>query len=382
MPKSGVSQARELMNPKVIHTIETGEPGGAENILVQIANGLRDEYEPAGVVLEKGWTSTELERLKIPVVHLPLARSFDLSWALRLRDYIRKNNIRLIHAHEFTSNAYSLVAARLAGIPVICTVHGKNYYPERYYRRVAYRQAARFADAFIAVSGDLRDFLVSRVGIPRSRITVIHNGIDTAIFNRDNFDRRRLREALQIPDDAYVVIVVAALFEMKGHRDLIAALGMLKDAARKLCVLFVGDGPYKSRLQELAAAIDNGVSIRFLGFRNDIAELLAVSDLSVLPSYSEGLPVSVLEAMSSGMPVIATDVGGLREVIRDGENALLVPPAQPTVLAEKIGLCMRDRPLVERLARRARADVIDAFAIESMLDSYRKLYRKLIPGSG
>jgi glycosyltransferase involved in cell wall biosynthesis len=107
--------------------------------------------------------------------------------------------------------------------------------------------------------------------------------------------------------------------------------------------------------------------------------MLSLSDLFVLPSYSEGLPVSVLEAMATGLPVISTDVGGLREILRDGENAFLVPPAKPEQLAEKIGICMQDRPLAIRLATRARQDVINEFDILPMLDTYRRIYRSLVP---
>ena len=366
------------MRPRVIHTIETAEPGGAEKILVQVAHGLRDEFEPTGVVLQQGWTSGELEKLDIPVVHFPLVRSFDISWVRRMVRYIREHDISLIHAHEFTSNSYSVIAARITNTPIICTVHGKNYYPDRYYRRFAYRRVAGLADEFIAVSNDLKEFVCGHINIPPARISVVHNGIDTRVFDNRLHDHKAARGKLDIPSSAYVIIVVAALFEMKGHKDLITALAGMAREKPDLFVLFVGDGDYRQELQKLAAESGLREVIRFLGFRSDIPEMLSVSDLFVLPSYSEGLPVSVLEAMAAGVPVIATDVGGLREVVRDGENAYLVPPAVPSVLAGKITFCMSNRTVTKCIADQARKDVVESFDIKTMLSSYRNLYWRLL----
>ncbi len=331
-----------------------------------------------GVMLQQGWTSAELERLDIPVAHLPLARSFDISWVRRMAAYIRKNDIKLIHAHEFSSNCYSLLAARLTGTPIICTAHGKNYYPDRYYRRFAYRRVASYADEFVAVSHDLKDFIIREVGIAPSRIRVVHNGIDTGVFNRQCHDRSATRKMLGIEPAAYVIIVVAALFEMKGHKELINALASLESGKENLCVLFVGDGNYRQELQRQAADCALEGVIRFLGFRSDIPSLLTASDLFVLPSYSEGLPVSVLEAMAAGVPVIVTDVGGLKEVVRDGENALLVPPRSSSELTDKIAYCMGKGLALESMTARAREDVVRSFGLDAMLTSYRNLYSRLL----
>jgi glycosyltransferase involved in cell wall biosynthesis len=364
------------MLPRVIHTIETAEPGGAEKILVQVADGLREEYDPVAVVLQEGWASSEFAKLNIPVTHMPLDRSFDLSWVRRMISFIRENNIKLIHSHEFTTNAYALVAARLAGIPVICTIHGKNYYPDRLYRRIASRMTARYASEFVAVSEDLKNYLVANIGIPGEQITVVHNGIDTCDIDRSRFDRHEIRQQLQIAQDAYVVIVVAALFEMKGHKDLITALLEPVIDSEKLCVLFVGDGDYRAALERQVSECNLVDKVRFLGFRSDIPALLAVSDLFILPSYSEGLPVSVLEAMSAELPVIATDVGGLKEIIRDGDNAYLVPAANPQHLANKIGYCMDNRAVAAQVASQGRRDVTRRFSMDAMLGAYRGLYQR------
>lgn len=365
---------------KVIHTIETSEPGGAETILVQIADGMRNDCQPHGLVIEDGWTSSELKARGIPVYLNRLRRSFDLGWVKRTIRFIRDKDIKLLHSHEFTSNSYSLLAARIAGIPIICTAHGKNYYPDRYYRRLAYRLVARFSNKFVAVSEDLKSFLVEQVGINENKITVVHNGIDIEKFKSSTFTRKEIRHGLGLVQNDYVIIVVAALFEMKGHADLVKSLTKLDDIQQNLKVLFIGDGPYRKQLEELTTQLGLENTILFTGFRDDISGLLSASDLFVLPSYSEGLPISVLEAMSVGLPVVATDVGGMREIIKDGETGYLVPAKDVDELAVTIRRCIENKDITEAVSRAGRAYVRAEFSMESMLGNYRRIYHELIDG--
>jgi len=366
------------MRPKVLHTIETAEPGGAETILVQIAECLSNRYEPMGLVLSEGWTSNELRKRNITVFHEPLHRSFDLGWVKRLLKIIKDNDIKLIHSHEFTTNAYLTVAARITNIPIICTVHGKNYYPERYYRRLAYRLVAKHADKFVAVSYDLKNYLAYDIGIPEDRIRVVHNGIDVNLFSNDKTGKSDIKSDLAISDSDYVIIVVAALFEMKGHKDLLESIGNLGEDAKDVKVLFVGDGWYKPELIRKTKELGIEDKVEFLGFRNNIAELLSISKLFILPSYSEGLPVSVLEAMSSELPVIATDVGGMREVIKDGENGYLIPPGNPQVLADRVRYCIHNELLAKELSKKGRPFVVDKFSLDTMLGNYESMYENLL----
>lgn len=363
---------------KVMHTIETSEPGGAETILVQIADGLRNEYDPQGLLLTEGWTSSELKVRGIPVYLNQLRRSFDLGWVQRTVRLIREKNIKLLHSHEFTSNSYALLAARVAGVPVICTAHGKNYYPDQFYRRQAYRLVARYSNKFVAVSEDLKSFLVDRIGISENKIVVVHNGIDTEKFKGSNFNRVEIRRDMGLMPQDYVIVVVAALFEMKGHKDLLKSISKLGDIQQKLKVLFIGDGPYKKQLVRLTRKLGLENKIVFTGFRDDIAELLSASDLFVLPSYSEGLPISVLEAMSVGLPVIATDVGGMREIITDGETGYLVPAKDVDALAMTIRWCIENKNTIDEISSAGSAYVRAKFSMENMLVNYRRIYCELL----
>jgi len=345
---------------------------------VQLADSLRDEYEPLGLVMEKGWTSAELEKRNILVECIPLEKSFDVSWVTQAVKFIKKNNVKLIHSHEFSCNAYLTIAAKIARVPIICVAHGKNYYPEKYYRRFAYRRVAAMAEAFVAVSNDLKDFIVDAVAIPPKRIQVIHNGIDIDQFERKQYDSKKIRAELKLQPDDYVIIVVAALFEMKGHKDLLQAMSQCSAHEKQIKLLFVGDGDYRSELVKLTKQLNLENTVVFAGFRSDVAHMLAISDLFILPSYSEGLPVSVLEAMAARVPVIATRVGGLAELIDHGVNGYLVAAKAPQQLADTIKSIIASPVSVDDIREAAYALVCESFGSHAMLEQYRKIYRRLI----
>jgi glycosyltransferase involved in cell wall biosynthesis len=362
---------------RVLHMMEGPDPGGAETVLVEIAHHLGPGFESEGLVLVPGWIQSTLGDRGIPTHTLPLDRSFDISWPFRLARLIRARGINLIQSHEFTTNCYATLAARLARVPIVCTVHGKNYYPTRYYRRAAYRWVARNANAFVAVSADLARFLNRRLGIPEHRLRVILNGVDLTRFGAAQGGRDALRAALGIPADGFVALTVAALFEVKAHADLIDAAAIVLRAHPDVHFLFAGEGPLEPELRNRAERQGVAKRVRFLGFRRDVPELLAASDVYVLPSHSEGLPVSVIEASAAGLPVVATDVGGTGEVVEQDRTGLLVPPRDPERLAAAIGRIVADREAARRLGAAGRERVRTRFGLERMIDDYRRLYSEL-----
>ncbi len=363
---------------KVLHLIETAEPGGAETVFVELASRMRRGVESVGGVMEEGWASRALVARKIPVHVLPLRRSFDFGWVARLGRLIRQERVDLIHAHEFSMNCYATLAARIANVPVICTVHGKNYYPDRYYRRAAYRWVARRADAYVAVSEDLKRFLVRKIGIPSRRVITILNGVDMAGFGSPRQSRDQVRLRLDIPPSAFVVLTVAALFGVKGHKDLLKAAAGFVRHQHDAVFLLAGEGPLESDIRSLVEKLGLTGRVRLLGFRNDVPDLLAASDLFVLPSYSEGLPLSVIEAMAARVPVVATNVGGVGEAVVDGRTGLLIPPMVPEALVEAMLKLCRDGKLRSSLADAGFARVKQEFSIEGMVGAYDALYQRVL----
>jgi len=362
---------------RVLHMMEGPDPGGAETVLVEIAGHLGPGFESEGLVLVPGWIHSTLRERGIHTHMLPLERSFDLTWAVRLARLVRARGIDLIQSHEFTTNCYATLAARLARVPIVCTVHGKSYYPTRYYRRAAYRWAARKADAFVAVSEDLARFLNRRLGIPERRLRVILNGVDLTRYGPAPAARAAVRKALDLPADGFVALTVAALFEVKAHADLIDAAAIVLRTHPGALFLFAGEGPLEQDLRDRAERLGVAKRIRFLGFRRDVPELLAASDVFVLPSQSEGLPVSVVEASAAGLPVVATDVGGTGEVVEHDRTGLLVPARDPERLAAAIGRIAADPEAARRMGAAGRERAHGRFGLEQMMADYRRLYTQL-----
>lgn len=363
---------------KILHLIETTEPGGAETVLVELASGVGSGFTSVGGVLGEGWTSSQLENRNIPVFYLPLERSLDWRWVARLGKLIRLNKIDLIQSHEFTMNCYATLAAKRAGIPIVCTAHGKNYYPERYYRRWAYRWAARNASAFVAVSENLKMFLCKEIGVRNDEILTILNGVDLNHFDNPSYDRGPIRASLGIANKMHVVITVAALFKVKGHIDLLNAASRLCQSRKDIVFLIVGEGSLEESLREQTKNLRISNNVKFLGFRSDVPQLLAASDVFVLPSYSEGMPISIIEAMAAGLPIVATNVGGIPEVVENGANGYLVEPGEPEALANKISTIVANRDVARCFGTNSRDRARSKFRLKRMISEYERLYERAL----
>jgi glycosyltransferase involved in cell wall biosynthesis len=207
-------------------------------------------------------------------------------------------------------------------------------------------------------------------------ITIIYNGIDGDEFTRE-FDRAEIIEELDISPDAKIIGIVARLDSIKNHRCLIKA--MKKVAARfpDALLLVIGDGPLRTELEELVSFVRLNNNIKFLGTRNDIPRLLSVLDIFVLCSLSEGLPLTILEAMAAGKPIVATDVGGIPEIIKDGIDGIIIPSDDSDRLAEAISELLRDKRKRHEMGAKARMKFEEKFTIQTMVKSYEELYESL-----
>ncbi len=242
-------------------------------------------------------------------------------WKLRdvatLRDLvrvIRERRVAILHTHEFFMNTVGLVASLSTGVPLVATVHGKNYYADQFRRRVAYRLVGRFAGQMIAVSENIRFFLAEQVGIPSDRIRVVPNGVGLD----EEPPRERLsalRTSLGLDQDSKVVGTVGSLYPVKGHTYLMDAVAPVVRRFEHVVFLIVGRGGLREELEAQARRLGIARHLRFLGHREDVRDLLALCDIFVLPSLSEGMPLALLEAMAAGLSCVATKVGGISEVV-------------------------------------------------------------------
>lgn len=357
----------------VLHLTETSDTGGAENMFISLVENLdKNRYKSIACLLGDGWLKTQLRARGIETIVVPQRHSFDFPWLFRLARLLKDRSIHVMHAHEFAMNVYGSILSKMTGIPIVTTVHGKNYYWEKWRRRLAYRFAAR-QSTMVAVSEDLKQFLIQRVTIPAGNIRVVHNGIDFHRYREMNRENS-IRGELGIDAKQPIIGTVGNLFAVKGQIYLLRAGKRVAKIFPDLVLLVAGEGEELSSLEEEADNLGIRGNVKFLGFREDVPSLLQAMDVFVLPSLSEGLPLSVLEAFALQKPVVATNVGGIPEIVKDGSTGYLVPPKNPEALAEKILMLLRDPQKAANIGQAGRKRAEEAFGLEQMIRKYQSLY--------
>lgn len=359
----------------ILHLSSTSIPGGAEMIVRRLASSLdSNRYRSVVCLFRPGWLYDVCQQAGLPTYVLGIKGAFDLQWARAFASLLKAENIAVIHAHEFTANTYGTLLGKLANVPVVATVHGKNYYWEQAKRRIAYRFVGRTAK-LIAVSQDLKQFVVQRVGIPPDRIKVIYNGVETYLCPQaDRLQTVQAELGLNCWD--HVIGVVGSLYPVKGHVYLIRALPAILRECPNTVVLLVGRGELESSLKAEASRLGIEDHIRFLGFRNDVPVILSLLDVFVLPSLSEGLSVALLEAMAAERPVVATRVGGNVELVHDGETGYLIPSENPHVMADRVVMLLRNKAQAKAFGSRGKERVERHFSLAGMVRAYQDCYEQ------
>jgi glycosyltransferase involved in cell wall biosynthesis len=325
----------------------------------------------------------ELATLQVPRPEFRIGRFYNprTFWqGLRLAQYIRKNRIQIVHSYGFYSNVFTVPTAWLAGKSfVIASIRdtGDVLTPAQ---RLVQRMVCRLADCVLVNAEAIRDTLVEE-GYAPGKIIVIRNGITLAKFGK----RQRnslLRQDLALPLSAPLVVVFSRLNQMKGIEYFLDAALILSERFPDVRFLVVGDGESRKELEDYACRLGLGQRTVFTGFRSDVPELLSEAAVSVLPSLSEGLSNSLLESMASGVPVVATNVGGNPEVIEDGVTGLLVPPRDSAALAAAVARVLEDKDLASRFAQAGIRRVAEIFSMERSVLETEHLYQRLVEANG
>ena len=357
----------------VLHLSSTSGPGGAETIVKKLASSLdAGRFRSVVCLFRAGWLHDAVRDQGIPASIIGIDGALDFRWARTFAALVRRERVDVIHAHEFTANAYGSLMGRILSVPVVATVHGKNYFADQLKRRMAYRYVSRVS-RMVAVSDDLKQFIVRRVGVADHRVSVIYNGVDMPA-PAPTEQLGALRRDLRLDEYDHVIGTVGSLYEVKGHAHLIRALpGILKACPRTL-LLLAGRGELEQALRAEVSARHLDAHVRFLGFRGDVAALLSLFDVFVLPSISEGLSMALLEAMAAGRPVVATRVGGNSELVLDGETGFLIDAASPESISDRVVRVLRDGEGAARMGERGRRRASEKFSFRAMVDAYQGLY--------
>jgi glycosyltransferase involved in cell wall biosynthesis len=337
------------------------------------------------------------EGLGVPVVtinqlHREISPLRDAVAVLRLARLIRKLRPHILHTHTAKAGAIGRLAAMLAGPArppiVVHTFHGhvlRGYFgPVRAAGfRLLERWLARQATALVAVSPQVRDDLVALGVAPARQFAVVRLGI--ALEERvsaDGEDRERLRSLLGIAPEWFVVGWIGRMTGVKRTDDVLLALRGLRERGVDACLLMVGDGPDREHVERRAKELGVVRHCFFLGYQDDVAAFLSAFDAFVLPSGNEGTPVSAIEALAAGRPVVATRVGGVPDVVREGVDGYLVEAGDVEALADALARLAADPGLRERMGAAGRERVLPRYAVARLIDDVDRLYRSLLKAEG
>ncbi|MDH7578548.1 MAG: glycosyltransferase [Bacillota bacterium] len=358
--------------------------GGAETQLVRLATRLKTRGWEVKIVsmLPPAAYIEELKAAGIPVESLGMRRGVPDPRALfRLGRILRHEWPQVVHSHMVHANLLARLARVLAPIPVlVCTAHNINEGGRC--RELAYRLTDFLCDLTTQVSRAGLERYVRVGAVPEGKICFIPNGVDTERFSPAPEARARLWRELGL-NNAFAWLAVGRFEFQKDYPTMLRAFASVAEKHKNAILLVAGQGPQRKEMEHLAKELGIGERVRFLGVRRDIPELMNAADAYVMSSLWEGMPMVLLEAGAVGLPVVATDVGGNREVVRDGGSGLLVPPGNPQILARAM-LRMMELPAAERrkMGERGREHVVAHYSLEKVVDQWEALYRELLAKKG
>ncbi len=367
----------------VVFSIDTMNVGGTEMNAIRTAERLdRSRFRLSVVTLRgEGALAERYERLGVPVVRFPIRSLYGaetMRQGMRLAKFLREQDVSVVHCHDQYSNFFSALSARAAGVPVVITSKRWLHSPLRY--RIANGIGFRASTAVLANSHSVARSLEADDKLRRDRVVVIPNFVDEQAFERPSDGViAAWRDELRLEVGAPVIGVVASLSPIKDHATLLRAVSSLKSKWPMVRLVLVGDGPEREPLRQLVSQVGLDHVVRFAGLRPQLPSFHYLFDVSVLSSVSEGFPNSLVEAMAAGRPIVATNVGGVPDAVREGENGLLVPPKDPEAFAAALETLLanpqRRASMGAAGAARARTEFHARHVVGSLEDLYDRLLR-------
>jgi glycosyltransferase involved in cell wall biosynthesis len=375
---------------RVLHIINSLDIGGNERFLLQLLERLpRDTFSQEVCVPNRGKDATrDLEaacrKLNTPIKVLRVGGNWDVSVLPRLVYVILKGRFDVVHTHLIYSQVYGRLAATLAGTRCIVSSEQNVYdFKARLPFSWVERRLSRWTERIIACSKKVREHLIKKVGVNPLRVVVVPNGVDTDVFfpirKRTRLYRsvENVRKELGIEEGDAVIGTVGHMTRQKGYDVLIAAMPQILRKHPGAKFVFVGRGLLREKLEKQARELGVAQRICFAGIRRDVPAVLNCFDVFVLASLWEGFGTAIIEAMACGVPVVASRVGGIPEIIEDGVSGVLVAPGRGGLVAEAV-IRLLDKPRKTReLARRGRTSATERFSVEKMAQSVAKVYLQL-----
>jgi glycosyltransferase involved in cell wall biosynthesis len=369
---------------RVLEMIDRPFLGGGQITLLTLANGLdKERFEVAAAFMGEGPLGEELRKAGIPCFAVDLRKKAGPGAVAGIAGVLRKNAIDILHTHGGVAGLYGRLAARKAGIrAVVHTVHGIHYlhYRNPFLRTVFIvleRWLARMTDAIVFVSAaDLDRGKRLRLASP-AQARLIRNGVPETIGIPSDFDPLKKKAELGA-EGRPLVVAVSRLHRQKGLIHLLHAAPLVRREIPDVQIVVAGGGPLENRLAAKGRMMRLGGNLLLLGERADAREILAAADVFVLPSLWEGLPYVLVEAAALGKAIVATDIDGVREVLRSGVTGILVPPKDAGSLAAAVVSLLEDKAFAGQLGARAQAEIPSRFSVPTMIKETERLYLEIL----
>lgn len=359
---------------RILHTEWSDGWGGQERRIMSDLVGMTNRGHRVFLVTRPRCRIGEEARLAgIPVFYLPMRRILDLASAVRLAAILRRERIEVVNTHSGVDSWIGGFAAKLAGTPVLIRTRHLHLPLKRSWLNFIHY----FPDRIVACGESTRNLLVQECGFPDDKVISIPTGIDFSGFIPLR-SRAQVRAELGLPQEAFVILMAGIIRSVKRHEVALRAMAQLSARIGSPYLVLAGDGPLTESMKRLAEEIGIAERVLFLGYRNDIADLMGAADCLLLTSRSEGVPQAVTQALGIGLPVVATAVGGVPELVHDRRTGLLVPAEDVAAIADALEYLFLHPEEAKELARQGREHARSHYSLEAMLERTEREYQTLL----
>ena len=354
--------------------------GGISTYVVSLAKALKDKGEEVFVASSGGVLVSELTQEGISHIKINIRTKSELSpktfrAIFEISRLVKKLDIDIIHAHTRVTQIVGFFVSRLRRIGFVTTCHG-------FFRRNLGRiLLPAWGDRVIAISEAVEGYLIKDFGVNRNKIALVYNGIDVKKFLKDFSDKERdeLKDSFGLRKDHSIIGTIARFTPDKGHDVLLYALFDILKQKPNVQLVFVGDGKERYKIQDIVERLGLSENVIFVKSQINTVSVFAAMDVFMFaPRRKEGLGLVLLEAMASGRPVVATNVGGVGTIVQDGINGFLVGPSKPELLVEPTIRLLKDKELYKKMSQAGRECVVQKFSINGMADKVDRLYKEII----
>lgn len=369
--------AENKKKQKILHVILSMQVGGAERLVYDMVTyPLFRDNPPAVCCMDTVGELGEKLRTEGYAIHCKGRKpGIDLAMIFWLRDMIKREKADVVHAHQYSPLFYAIPAALLAGgVKVVYTEHGRSYPDIKSWKRALFNPILALGVAhLVSISEATARAMAENDNFPQRKIRVIHNGID---FTRLNplIDKAAKRREVGLSKTCRIIGTAARLNSIKNIPMMLRVLKLVLAEVPDTCLVIAGQGEEEERLKALAVELGIADHVKFIGLRFDLPEIYQLFDVFLLTSFSEGISVTLLEAMASGAPAVVTDVGGNREVVFEGKTGYMVPVDDDALMMQRILALLQDQGLSATLGRKAQQRVTRCFSFQGMMGAYCDLY--------